>query len=743
MAAIVDQLKMLPKYAPEKPEHWLGKGLMIPCNNHNAASRKKMFNVHTDHRTDLIDPEIAYMDTGYSNEYGRYNSAVLTSDMDYEVVAKISKFSHIPNHDYILVLKSKTGNNYRIYNRKFYNYITETNGYLYNNSFADNLSVGSSIRKGDVIRKTTSYDDAGNKRDGCGLLTTFMNMSKNCEDGIILSEAVRKKFDSPVFKPVRRNINNNVVPLNLYGNNGNYKVCPFVGEDVKDGILMGLRLSKNEEMYYSQNQDRLRKIFISDKKITIGNGTVVDCDIYCNDPDTLYSRPEYTQLAMIYQNQMRFSREIVQVLGSIIADTNNTVSYELEDLYLKHKRILDGQPFLNENESQFSFIVIDFVVYDISRIQIGDKITNRCGGKGVVSGFIPEEEMPLLDNGLHVECIANSAGIVGRLNPTQKIEMESNMISSRIIEYIRAGLSSGEIELEEAFVEYFKFLSYVCPREELYIRSCVDNMTYNEKEMFMQEIISHDSIYFNPEPISESYGIDLLDKLYKAFPYVDSYDVVIAMRDSNNQIRYLNTRRKLVAGSVYYYRLKQHAEEKFSVTSLSATNIRNQNTRSRSSKIYEAPFSRTPVSFGNMEISNLEHLNPEVTIVMLLLNSASPHGRRLSEKLLKEDPYNVSIEPDKNTINVSAEIAHVYLKAIGIRMIFKKKLLELIHPAYIMPGRVANRKITDADNFITPAYYLTEKEKEVYGDLIKPAYVDSYISPADITPAIVVPRVKE
>ena len=48
------------------------------------------------------------------------------------------------------------------------------------------------------------------------------------------------------------------------------------------------------------------------------------------------------------------------------------------------------------------------------------------------------------------------------------------------------------------------------------------------------------------------------------------------------------------------YRLKQHAEEKFSVTSLSATNIRGLNTRSRSGKLYESPFSRTPVQLQHL-----------------------------------------------------------------------------------------------------------------------------------------------
>jgi DNA-directed RNA polymerase beta subunit len=592
MAIITDPLTRIDQYVPKKLDYVLSKGLKEPFNNHNAASRKKMYNVHNDHRTDLINSEIAFCDTGYANEYGRYNSAVLLADMEYEIVAKISKFEHLPEHDYILILRNPTNNSYTIYHRVDYNYLTETNGYKYNNKYMDSKKVGDVIKQGDVIRKSSSYDDYGNKMDGINLNGVFMNIAKTCEDGIILSEAVRPKFDTPVFKPKRISINTNNVPLNLYGKDGSYKVCPFVGEEVKDGILMGTRLKKNEEQFYSASQDRLRKIMTSDVKVTIGSGVLIDCDIYCNDPELLFTDSKYSQLAMIYMNQQRFSREIVNVLEPIVNDKSIKKSYDLEELYLFHKRILDGQHFLNEKDNEFSFLVIDFMVYEVSRIQIGDKITNRYGGKGVIAGFLPEELMPLFDNGKHADAIWNSAGIVGRLNPGQHIEMESNFISSRIIERMRSPLCTDE----EAFQMYFDFLSFVSPNMYRYTKNIVDNMSEQDKKLFLDSIKSYDCIHFQIEPITESYGIDLLDQMYKHFDWIEPYTVMIQQKDSMGNYRAIPTRRKLIAGHIYYYRLKQVAEEKFSTTSLSATNVRGQNTRSRASKLYESPYSRTPVA---------------------------------------------------------------------------------------------------------------------------------------------------
>lgn len=141
-----------------------------------------------------------------------------------------------------------------------------------------------------------------------------------------------------------------------------------------------------------------------------------------------------------------------------------------------------------------------------------------------------------------------------------------------------------------------------------------------------------------------------------------------------------------------------------------------------------------------MEMGNLEHLDPETVIVMLLLHSASPHGRRLAKKLLTDDPYDVNIEPDKDTVNINSVIAHVYLKAIGIRMIFKKTLIPKIIPATIHPAICTRAIPTDANGNIIPAYFYTEQEREYYGQYIKPAHVDELLHPAYITPAHVVKK---
>ena len=121
------------------------------------------------------------------------------------------------------------------------------------------------------------------------------------------------------------------------------------------------------------------------------------------------------------------------------------------------------------------------------------------------------------------------------------------------------------------------------------------------------------------------------------------------------------------------YKVKQYAEEKFSATSLSATNIRNENTKSRVKKDFRELYSNTPIRFGNMESQNMQHLNVEVVISNMMIHSLSPQGRRLVEQMYTGDPFNIDVKLDSDSKNRSAEIANTYLKTVGRKLVFLKK----------------------------------------------------------------------
>jgi hypothetical protein len=75
-----------------------------------------------------------------------------------------------------------------------------------------------------------------------------------------------------------------------------------------------------------------------------------------------------------------------------------------------------------------------------------------------------------------------------------------------------------------------------------------------------------------------------------------------------------------------------------------------------------------------METSQMNHLGVDTVISNLMIHSVSPQGRRLVEQMYTGDPFKIDIKLNSDAKNRSAEITQTYLKTIGRRLVFKKRL---------------------------------------------------------------------
>ena len=123
----------------------------------------------------------------------------------------------------------------------------------------------------------------------------------------------------------------------------------------------------------------------------------------------------------------------------------------------------------------------------------------------------------------------------------------------------------------------------------------VSSMTENERLFYLENIATSGNIAVSARPATDAMTIDDLYALYEEFPFVDQYDLFVPMKGSNGNVRFVKARRKAIVGMEYYYRLKQIAEEKFSATSLSATNLRGENTKSKANKNWLIMYPNTPI----------------------------------------------------------------------------------------------------------------------------------------------------
>lgn len=713
-------------------EHMIGKGLMMPFNNINAGARKIMSGTHRDQVFPLISGEKSIVETGYEIRFGDLSSSVVKTDSDYRVVAKISKFSFAPNHHYYIIFEDMRNKRIDYLERISYCPITESYGYLYNNTFVDSLQVGSMVPNNVVIQKSLAYDNYDNRTDGLNLNVAYMALDKNMEDSVILSDVAASKMTSPLIKPVSIMINENDIPLNIYGTDEQYKCIPDIGEDIKDNILIALRKEKKEEALYSQSIERLKQIMMSDEKFTL-TGKVIDIDIRCNNPGNLEGYYN-GQFKMYYNELQRMSSEIVTTITPYAAE-GYSMPYELEKLFALSKRIMNKDQFIYSR--LFSNIILDVVVLEERHLVPGDKVSNRYGGKGVVSHIIPQKLMPQTEDGVYVDEILNSSTMYNRENPGQLFESSLTYIGCQILNKIR---KEGP-DINTAFDMILKYISFISTPLYEDTKRLLYGMNDEEKAFYLDSMLQEDCIQISVKPISETFDIDKLAAMYDAFPWINQINVKVPIKDSNGNERYITARRKMVVGKQYTFRLKQYAEEKFSATNLSATNIRNENTKSKASRDFKELYSNTPIRFGNMETNDLNHLGAEYVITNLMIHSVSPHARRLTEQMFTDNPFHIDIKLDSESTNRSAEIVNTYLKTIGRRLVFKKikkfRYELSISPIVFNDYRKANPNIVPAIYFFDGKFYNAdefyknqeenEKLYEEHKDTIVPAITEEGI----------------
>lgn len=701
----------------EKPEYILGRSLLQPFCNTNSGSRKLMHSTHLEQRLPLIHPEAPIIQTGYENEFGKYASSFYQANSEYIVLAKIQKFQEHHNQHYYLIIQDLETGMLDIIEKIDYEFITETYGFLYNNSMLDNLepaiegselSDKNMIHQGDVYKKSMAYDEYNNRRDGVNLLTAYISTSKNTEDSVIISESAAKKLTSPLIKPVTIIINENDILLNIYGDEYNYKSFPDIGEEVIDNLLTVVRREKKEESLFTHSYNRLTDFMMSDDKFIV-SGKVIDVDVYCNNPETINHSAYNTQIKKYNDNKLRYMNELLLSVKQIQEKNNNSLkmSYNLQKILYEANNVLAGVQYINDRT--FTGTILKLTVLEENEIKIGDKLSDRYGGKGVVSFILPDNEMPIIaHNREPVDILFNSCTCVGRLNPGQMFETSTTFIGKRIIDFILFNILTVD-ESMELIREYMQLVG--CKMDE-FIEDMLDPNNPEElKEQYLNSIVNDSGIMLSLEPISESMTIDQLSKIYDEFTWAKPYEMIMPIKDSNGNIRYTKSRRPMVIGNKYVYRLKQYGEDKFSATSSSATNIRNLNTRSKANKQYKSPHTRTPIRFGDMESGNLNHMGNEIVACIMMMYSSSPHARRSIQSLYTGNPFDINIKLDNKAKNRNVEIVNARLKTCGYKLVFKKVPKKLKSPVVRLRRDVVRRIICPVKRIRTDVVQRINKEE--------------------------------
>lgn len=275
--------------------------------------------------------------------------------------------------------------------------------------------VGQTLEKGDFVYRSDNLAEDGQLRLGQNLLTAFMYWrGLDFEDGIVISQGAAEKMIT---------YGEHIVEYDIKpGEELNRLMEPGTMVDSTEKKFM---ISVNKELTYTRSQEGLNNLVRIDHKYTkeVGmkvpnnmiSGMIVDVQFkeFIKDDVTKDKLSRVSKLNYKTNPGSKY-REFVSKYGE-----PNIRKMELPTEYDQ-----------NDVKGVAYKVYIKLVIANVCKE--GDKVTNRFGSKGVITGVIPDSEMPRTKDGRVIDVILNPSSVIARKNLPQTGEAILSKISGEL-----------------------------------------------------------------------------------------------------------------------------------------------------------------------------------------------------------------------------------------------------------------------------------------------------------------------
>lgn len=553
------------------------------------SMRSVMFTSHLKQFVNLLNPEFPGFFTNMENLVGKYSTGYKKAKKDFVVYKKIEKFGDIIDTPfrYTLFTFNEKNKKYDVITRKPTENLTEMFGFDYNNEYIDSLEEGDFVPKGDVLYKSTSYDENMNYQYGVNVTTLLTLDPYTSEDAAVISKSLAKKLGSVEIETIDIGVNDNNFLRNIYGNNEVYQPLPEIGQ-YTDGIVAARTTLYNNQVLFDFKEDNLNKINFTSDTIFYSKGQVVDINIYCNNDDVEINSFN-SQLLKYLNSQTKYYQEIFDTCEEIM-NSGMKYSHDIEYLYKRSKDILNNEYKWKDGDGSFSNMIIQLEIRREVPAYIGQKITGRYGNKSVISQIWDDEDMPYTE-GKRVDLLINLLAIINRTTAFPMYEMTINFMCRRVIEQLKTMKT-----LKEKEHLLFDFINAFNENQAKSMRAVYKTLSTKEKNEYIDDCIN-DRIYIHQSPLWETKPIfyRIMD-LYDKYDFFKPYDVYV-----NRWGRKIKTLNQQYIGDMYILKLKQTSKKGFSARSTGSINTKGLPERSYKNKSHQELISRTPIRFGEFE----------------------------------------------------------------------------------------------------------------------------------------------
>lgn len=649
--------------------------LLLNYPEKNSAPRSDMTHKQLMQAMLLKGGEQPFQFTGWESIFGEYEFDKTRRTQDAEVLAVIPKYRSVSGMHQINENPTLTVIYLGLDDRKIHYFNVDaytkcSDGYGYYNKTMNRhmLSEGRFLPK-ETVLSTSPIHDGNAYGLGINVNAAYISLPETIDDAILISQSVADRMESRAIHTMTIRVSPGQHPLNLYGDENEFKFFPDIGEVVnEDGIVCGFRTpSDSTFMSDTLDSELCRPHYMHDMLYRAPPGSVVlDVDCYmnkCKVPKHLYTQIEkYTEADNIY------FRQIVEVYKKY--KLKNAISPAFSTLVTKAISRLSAAgiplrdiPFKSNTKLVSKDTAIDFLQIDITYTHpidttLGFKITGRDGNKGVVCSIWPDEDMPVDDFGIRAGICIDPCSPFNRMNPGQLYEQFINRVS----EFVRRELV--KTRSYEYLMDYFRMIN---PKYSELVSSL--HPTVEKQQKFIQGAIDK-GIYLNILPALKTITPKLiLDLNAKYQPTLTP--VTYTLTHSDGTTERIRTKKPVCIGSKYLYLLYKMPEA--AAAGISYINQYRTPVRPSSAARHLSPISQTPLRFGEDEIRIMTAATDPVTVMRwMCLHANSPVGvdKMIEAQLTADKPSRIDRIDISNeelvTTNTIVGIVHHMFATLGI-----------------------------------------------------------------------------
>lgn len=667
---------------------------LAPFAAHISSQRSKMFIGNLAQAMIVHGNEVARIQSGYENKYGRYCINPAARDHDVQILDIIPKFSQLSNEngpihnpEYTVIYKDVetpepivdyfTIPDYVLLHSKF--------GYFTKKLNMHELRPDGFIPKDMKFVEAPNHD--GNQYNlGVNARVCYMPLWGTTNDAFIISETLRKKLEYTEIDQKVIQIKSSEIPLNLYGDDDNYKPFPDIGEYVRDdGNLIATRELSENSLIADITAESLRTPNVHHDHVVqaIAGAQVIDVTIFINKSkfNDLKQISTYNQFAK-YQDSMNvYYDNIIDAYRRYVRE-----GYKISDHFSAHVT----ESMERSHRGEFRDLILACKKEDIDLIYLaityakthsvtkGYKLTSRDGAKGVISDVWPEEDMPSYQCGskvIHADLVITGESPFNRLNISQLYEQFINYASDVITQRCVDGVIG---DYEQQYLYIIDYISTV----RLNYGRMIDEMYGKSPELraaFVQDVQKF-GIYFHIPSFSASITPEMVLEVSRKFN-IDHAPMWYYQYDENGRRYRIDIKTRGIIGSKYIMLLGKLPIDSLSAVGFSYVSQFKLPVKSTNNDVkQESTFGRTPCRYGEDETA-LETMSfgAMATTRLLGIYSNCPEAQNMLKYALLSDPYptrltHIAMSDEdivKRAINV--KIFNHLLAACGIRIQLKDK----------------------------------------------------------------------